>query len=208
MWLLQHYFQHYVTDPFVVLEDSNGPITERKFTLQLHENEHRVIKGFGTIDVVLRNEVTGVVLPADHKTTSQLGPTFYQRLHPNFQYTFYTLAAREVLGLDVDSFLVNAIQVKAIPKTSRGTAPDFARQVTTRTQEDFEELRSAVCYFVDLFLWNQSHDCWPQTAPGPCSDYGGCQYLDICAAPSQLRENVIKAKYSSPKVVEVTDDHP
>lgn len=195
-WILRHYFEQHITDPWVVVEDANGPIVERRFTMPIHQEPGLTIEGFGTIDIVLRNEQTGLILPCDHKTTSQLGPQFYQRLHPNFQYTFYTWATREVLGFDTNSFLVNALQVKEIPKTARGTPPQFARQVTTRTEEDFAELKRAILHSVSTHLYLlRSRDGFPMNSPGPCSNYGGCQYLDICAAPAQLRENIIKARY-------------
>lgn len=196
VWILRHYFEQYLTDPFVILSDANGPLVEKKVSMRLHEDEKVILDIFGQIDFVLKNEITGVILPGDHKTTSQLGPQFYQRLNPNFQYTFYLWMAREVLGLETDSFLVNALQVKEMPKTSRGSGPQFARQVTTRTQDDFDELKLAIIDSVFMFLRNQERGSWPMSSPGPCSNYGGCQFHDICAAPTQLRENIIRAKYA------------
>lgn len=196
VWILSHYFRTYVTDPFVVMTDADGPITERKFSMPVHEDDETVIEGFGQIDVVLRNEQTGVILPADHKTTSQFGAQFYQRLKPNHQYTFYSWAANQVLGLNTDAFLVNALQVKDVPKTVRGSAPQFARQVTTRDEGDYDELKQALVYNVREFLKHRQAGHFPQTAPSPCSNYGGCQYLDTCAAPAQLRENIIRAKFT------------
>lgn len=197
VWILQHYFQAYLTDPYTVLIDEKGPMVERSFTMRIHEDDKLVIETFGQIDLIVRNEVTGTVLPADHKTTSQLGQSFYQRLKPNHQYTFYTWAARDVFGLDTTSFLVNALQVKEKPKTSRGTPPDFARQITSRTPEDFEDLRHTLCLFVNQFLRLREEGYFPQSAPGPCSDYGGCSFLELCSAPSSLHPTIIKSRYLS-----------
>lgn len=200
VWILQHYFERYLGDPFVIMSDAAGPIVERRFTMPLGEfafgSEIISIDIFGQIDCVLRNEQSGAILPTDHKTTSQLGPQFYQRLHPNFQYTCYSLAAREVLGLDTNSFLVNALQVKDIPKTSRGSGPQFARQATDRTEEDYVEFKRAIVDSVIRYLTLQHNGHFPMSAPGSCSNYGGCQYLDVCAAPASLRDTVISAKYS------------
>lgn len=195
VWILKHYFQKYVADPFVIYSDAEGPIVERSFSMPIYEDDNLVIQGFGTIDFVLRNEETGDILPGDHKTTSQLGTPFYQRLNPNFQYTFYSWAAREVLGLQTENFLVNAIQVKEVPKTARGSAPQFARQVTTRRESDIEELKYALIAAVGVHMAERKNNFFPMSAPGPCSNYGGCQYLDICASPKELRETVIKARF-------------
>lgn len=201
VWILQHYFLTYINDPFVVLCDKDGPIVERKFSIPIYREPGLEIIGFGTIDVILENEQTGTILAADHKTTSQLGTQFYQRLNPNHQYTFYTMAAREIFGLETNSFLVNALQVKPKPKTARGTIPDFARQVTTRNEGDFRELRLALVSAVKSFLRYHEVGFFPMTAPSPCSNYGGCQYLELCSAPESLRENVIKARFSSPELM-------
>lgn len=190
VWLLRHYFTHYVGDPFIVLSDAAGPLVERRFTLPLDCG----IELFGTIDCVLQNEQTGQVLICDHKTTSQLWG-FYNRCKPNHQYTTYVLGAQRCLGLTTEDFLVNAIETKAIPKTARGAGPQFARQVTTRTREDIDEFLSALTHSVREYLSLRERGDWPMSAPGPCSNYGGCQFLDICGAPQELRESVIKAKY-------------
>ncbi len=195
IWMLEHYFRQYIDDPFTVMELNGEPLVEYKFTLPIYESADLYIETFGQIDVVLKNEVTGVILPGDHKTTSILGQQFYQRLNPNHQYTFYTWACNDVLKLETESFLVNALQVKEPPKTSRGSPPQFARQVTTRTREDFEDLRLTIIDSVKTFLEKKKNNFFPMSTPGPCANYGGCQYIDVCGAPKSLRENIISAKY-------------
>jgi hypothetical protein len=194
VWILRHYFDKYLTDEYVVACDEAGPIVERTFTMRIWEDDKAIVDTFGTIDAVMRNEVNGLVLPADHKTTSHLGD-FYDKANPNFQYTLYLWAAQKILGFETDSFLINALQVKAMPKTSRGTPPDFARQVTTRTQADFDELLYAILGAIGSFMQFEQVGRFPMSAPGPCSNFGGCQYREICGAPAQLRENIISARY-------------
>lgn len=195
IWMLQHYFQVYINDPFVVVSNEQGPIVEYKFNMPVYSSSTLVIEAFGQIDVVLKNEATGIILGCDHKTTSILGTQFYDRLNPNFQYDFYTWAINDALKLSTESFMVNALQVKEPPKTSRGSPPQFARQVTTRTRDSFEELRRTIIRIVRIYLQNLDEGFFPKTAPGPCSNYGGCQFLQICSSPEQLKEAVIAAKY-------------
>lgn len=192
VWMLQHYFQKYLLDEYVIMRDSYGPVVERKFSLRLTPE----IELFGTIDFVMRNEATGHILPGDHKTASSLYD-FYDKISPNFQYTGYVWAAREVLGYDTDMFLVNALQVKQPPKTARGSEPDFARQITQRTQEDFDELKYAIIDCVSSFLRAKERGHFPMSASGACTAYyGSCKFRDICAAPAQLRESIISAKFT------------
>lgn len=203
VWLLGHYLEKNLEDPYVVFCGADGkPIVEHKFTMPLgsyvREDGRTVhIDAFGQIDVVLRHTVNGDILPADHKTTSQLGAPFYQRIDPNFQYTMYLWAAREVLGLQTNSFLVNALQVKEKPKTARGSAPQFARQITHRDEGHFAELRTAIFDSVEAHVSRLlTGRPYPMNTPGPCSNYGGCQFHDVCAAPTQLRETILKTKFN------------
>lgn len=195
VWMLRHYFETYLDDAYVIAHDAKGPIVERKFTHRIHEDSDMIVDLFGTIDAVMMNEASGLILPADHKTSSRLYD-FYQMINPNHQYTGYLWAAREVLGLKTDSFLVNALEVKPPPKTARGSKPNFARQVTTRTEDDFAELRDAVMLAIMTYVTNEQANTWPMSSPGPCSKYGGCQYLEVCSAPKSLRESVIRSRYS------------
>lgn len=196
VWMLTHYFLKYLTDEYVIMRDAHGPVVERKVTLPVYASASLKIELFGTIDFVMRSEVTGQILPGDHKTASSLYD-FYDKISPNFQYTGYLLACREVLGYDTDLFLVNALQVKQPPKTARGSEPDFARQVTQRTKEDYDELKFAILDAVRRFLQYRKDGHYPQSATGACTArYGSCDYREVCAAPSSLRENIISAKFA------------
>lgn len=199
IWLLSNYFQVHINDQYEVYCDEQGPMTERLVETIIHEDQNLVIKLFGTIDVVLKDSMTLQVLPGDHKTASQLGNDFYNRLKPNHQYTGYITLCREALGMDVNFFLVNALQVKEKPKTSRGTGPNFARQITTRDDQDMAEFKQTLVWAVKTYLSWRETSFWPMGQVGECSSYGGCQYLDICAAPNELRENIIKARYMEGK---------
>jgi len=197
VWLLRNYFESYINDPFEVLCDQNGPITERSFSMPLYEDEELEIEYFGQIDVVLKNAQTHVILPTDHKTSSIVGSDFYNRLKPNHQYTGYLLAAQRILGLDTDSFLVNCLQVKPKPLTARGGPPQFPRQVTKRDAGDIQEfIDSVVCAVRNYLTW-RAEDKWPLGDVNACTMYGGCSFLDVDAAPIGLRENIIDSKFIS-----------
>lgn len=195
VWLLQHYFSTYINDQYVVAVDEKGPIVERTGEFILHDSDDLQIILFGTIDVVLKNLADGRLLPADHKTTSVLGSDFFNRLKPNHQYTGYILIAQHVLGMDVNEFLVNGIQVKEKPKTARGSSPNFSRQITTRSETDYIEFKQTVVWSVRALLQCQAENQFPLGHVDACTHYGGCQFLEVCSAPSQLRENILSAKF-------------
>lgn len=202
-WTLEHYFRTYINDPYVILRDSEGkPYVEKILECEVYSEEKLRIILFGTVDCILRNEENGTVLVTDHKTSSVVGEQFYARLKPNHQYTGYLLLAQRVLKLETHGFLVNCIQVKPRPVTSRGQPPHFPRQVTTRSEEDITEFISTLTYYVKQFLHLRSlgehEENFPLSQVGACSSYNGCQFLKVCGAPHSLRENILEAEYNKP----------
>lgn len=195
IWLLGHYFQAYLHDTYVIHTDEAGPVTERFVSAPFLETNKLRITLFGTIDFVLRNEATGEILPGDHKTSSQMGMDFLNRVKPNHQYTGYAWLARRALGIESENFLVNGIGVKARPLTNRGGPPTFTRQVTRRSDADFAEFADVLLYAVENFLRWQESGVWPLGHVDACANFGGCQFLEVCSAPNQLRDNILSAKF-------------
>lgn len=198
VWILHQYFKAYINDPYSCYVDELGPFVERKFSHRIHEDDQLIIELFGTIDFVFAVK-DGTLIPGDHKTTSALnfqGESYFDREKPNHQYTAYLLAAREVFGLDVSDFMVNVIEVKAKPKTARGSAPNFPRQITRRDEDDFAELKEVIMKTVRDYLYAKEHNEWPLGPVNSCNMYGSCTYKQVCAAPKSLRHNILSAKFT------------
>lgn len=194
-WVLGNYFKTYLHDAYTIHSDSNGPIVERSFHIPYYEDSKLKIELFGQIDFALRNELTNEILPGDHKTSSRMGSEFLNRIKPNHQYTGYLIGAHHTLGVSGEHFLVNGIQVKARPLTARGGPPTFTRQITRRTQEDFQEFKEALVEAVRNYLRWEKEGTWPLGVVDACANYGGCQYLDVCSQPNELRQNILEAKF-------------
>lgn len=195
VWVLSNYFKTYLHDTYVIHTDENGPLVERTFSVPFYDDSALSIELFGTIDFVLRNEVTGEILCGDHKTSSQMGNDFLNRIKPNHQYTGYLYGAHKALGITSENFMVNGIQVKAKPMTSRGGPPTFTRQITRRTEQDFEEFKQSVLWAVRSYLSWEYTGTWPIGNVDACSQWGGCSYLDVCSSPNELRQNMMEAKF-------------
>lgn len=198
VWTLWNYFRAFIDDPYVAHVDDSGPFVERSFSFTLYEDAELTIEYFGTIDIVLKNLMTGELLPGDHKTTSQLffgGDSYFDREKPNNQYTGYLLGARTAYGIESNNFLVNVIEVKARPKTERGQPAKFPRQITSRDENDFQEFRELVIEMVRTHLAHLDSNIWPLGTVTACNKYGGCQFKQVCAAPKNLRENILTAKF-------------
>lgn len=196
VWVLGHYFRTYINDVYEIYRDDEGPVTERTFEVVLFEKPDLKVIVFGTIDFILRNMVTGSILPGDHKTASQMGNDFLSRIKPNHQYTGYLFGANKVMGLETEDFLVNGIQVKSRPLTARGGPPTFTRQITKRTEADFEEFKDVIEWAVRSYLKWDEMNVWPLGNVDSCSMFGGCGYLDVCSAPNSLRQNILESKYA------------
>lgn len=189
--ILKAYFKHYENDGLHVMKDANGELLiERSLNFPMLSLDNCDVHYFGTVDAILEHQESKMVYIADHKTTSALGEEFYNRIKPNHQYTGYVMAAQKVLGINTNKFMVNGIQVAK-------TKSEFARQVTERNEEDFKELELAVKNAVATYLVSYEDHQWPMHAPNPCSNYGGCQYLNVCNSPESIRENIIKSKWET-----------
>lgn len=188
--ILKAYFKHYIDDGLEVVLDAEGkPLIEREVEFKLYEDDSLIINYHGTIDMVVKNKISGHTMVADHKTTSTLGSQFYNRIKPNHQYTGYVMAAQRCLGIDTNMFLVNGIQVAK-------TKAEFARQTTQRNQEDFNEMTQAVLHSIHTLLGCIESNNFPMSAPNSCTNYGSCTYLDICSSPASLRDTIISSKFS------------
>ena len=187
--ILANYFKTYQNDNLTILRDANGPMVERMGSFTMYETESLTIEYFGTVDAIFRNEATGIITVADHKTTSTLGTQFYSRLKPNHQYTGYIEIAKRCFGLDTSLFMVNGIQVAK-------TKHDLVRQITKRDEQDFIELQSAVIDAVDRYLTYMRRGNWPQTAPNPCTMYGNCAYLKVCSTPLNVQQTILENNWT------------
>lgn len=201
IWVLSHYFKTYLHDRYVIHSDAAGPIVERSFCIPYYEDKFLRIDLFGQIDFALKDEITGEVLVGDHKTASQMGSNFLNRIKPNHQYTGYLIGAHQTLGVSSEHFLVNGIQVKARPLTARGGPPTFTRQITRRTPQDFVEFKDALLEAVRNYLRWESSGIWPIGVVDACANYGGCQFLDVCGQPNELRKNILEAKFNKEKQI-------
>lgn len=188
--ILDAYFDHYADDPFTVLCDSIGPVSERRLELVLAEESDSRVVFFGSMDCALKNERTGHIVLVDHKTTSSLGLDFISRINPSAQFRGYMAAFRAAYPqFDTRTFMVNGIQVAK-------TKQSFLRQFVEIDDGAIAEWREAMLDSAyDFWARSQAGGPYPLVASDACSSWGSCQYRSICEVPSTLREGIIKAQY-------------
>lgn len=200
-YILYNYFKTYANDPYIIYRDKDGPFTERGFTFRLYEDPTLIVDYFGTIDAVKQHRITKEIMCVDYKTTSMISGygdsgSFLEKDKPNSQYTGYLLGLREAFGINTSDFCVEIIEVKAKPKTARGSPPQFPRQITTRDENDFAEFRESVMKYVRDYLYMTSTGVWPIGPVSSCNLWGACPYKQVCASPKEIRETILTNKFS------------
>lgn len=198
-WILHNYFKKFKDDPYVCYVDKSGPFVERRIEFVLYEDNSLIIEYFGTVDMIARHTVSNQLMVFDHKTTSMIAGygdsgSYFEKDRPNSQYCGYILAAKKA-GINVDSLAVNIIEVKARPKTARGSPPSFPRQITSRDESDFEEFRDVVVDSVRRYLAATESGLWTIGPTGACNAFSGCTYKQVCGSPASLRNNILTAKF-------------
>jgi len=187
--ILSKYFEVYANDPWVTYHDSQGPFVERSFELPFSLAPYNGLPFdvwlHGQIDAIMQNTETGEIVVVDHKTTSTVSDLM-NRVNPNTQFSIYAWAANE-LGIPASRVMVNAIQVAK-------TKCDLMRVFTTRGEAEFGEMMDTVAGAAKFFWEATTSKRFPMNTSS-CSNYGGCQYLEICSTPVSQRENLIKSIY-------------
>jgi hypothetical protein len=116
-------------------------------------------------------DFAGQIYILEHKTTSQLGPRFFDQFKPNNQVTGYVWMAQQLSGR-CDGAIVNAIGVFKVGATR------FERHITTRNQWEINDwlndLWVEACTLQRYTLTGQ----WPKRSKS-CTLYGACEFLSV-----------------------------
>lgn len=112
------------------------------------------------------------VFVLEHKSTSMMGPGFFNQFKPNNQVSGYIWAGQQMSGLPVGGALINAIGVYAKGVTR------FERSITTRTHDEVTEWLANVQTVCSEINRAKVTGKWEMRTPS-CVLYGRCDYLDV-----------------------------
>lgn len=189
------YVDVFKDDQFEIVMHAGRPMIEWSFEYILQGN----IRYFGTIDLVVRDKVTGKIYVFDHKTASALGIQFNNSWNPNHQMTGYIWALNQA-GLECSDALIQGIQVMK-------TKWEVCRVPTHRTEENFQDWKSTVVDLVERYASYQEHGFFPHAGNHACSAFSGCQFLDLCKSSREVRKDLIeRRKYEIATAKEMADD--
>lgn len=170
------YVKIYPVENFRILE------VEVPFLLPLGlcTDDGEAIEYGGIFDMLV--EFGGNVYVMEHKTTSQMGPLYFNQYKPNNQVTGYVWGAAALSGHRVAGAIINAI---CVTKTS---APRFQRQITTRTPEEIARWRVDVQSECNNIKRHERDGHFPYRTTS-CMQYGMCAYhsVHVLSNPAEQR---------------------
>ena len=114
----------------------------------------------------------GQLFVVDHKSTSVLGPSYFNQFNPNNQMTGYIWAASQLSGAKVTGAIINAIGVMKTGKTK------FAREITSRSPEAIATWKRNVYVEACNIKEHERLGFFPQRTQA-CTMYGLCEYHSV-----------------------------
>lgn len=188
-WILNNYDNKY--------RDQNIELIENEKTFEIDVPGQLAFpnnKFIGRIDKIIK--WNGCLWIMDHKTTSQLGATYFYMAEPNLQFLGYAWAARK-LGYEIKGVLVDAILVAKglLPGTSKNNnLTPLARYDIYYKQEQFIEWEETVFSIIRDIHDAEEHNEWYPNF-NSCTDFGECPYRRICKEDKEIRPRIIEADF-------------
>lgn len=145
----------------------------------------------GHLDRVV--EFAGHPFVMDRKTTSAVGPKYFDQWAPHNQMSLYTIAGQIVLGAPVRGVIIDAAEVKEETRNHPAYS-EFFRGFTYRTKEQNEE------WLEDLRGWTTemetaaTNNYWRMNDLS-CDKYGGCKFREVCSKSPSVRESFLKSQF-------------
>ncbi len=158
--ILTEYTKRYPSEPYLIKQ------SEVEFHLDMEEGRTYA----GRIDQIVK--WNGQMYVKDHKTTSQLGMSFFRSFRPSVQMDGYCYACRELCG-SCSGAIINAISVAANPKER------FGRDISSRTSSELDMFKlqfAKWCTSIEVSVLKKDFLC----NYGSCNRWGQCVYWELC----------------------------
>jgi len=124
-------------------------------------------------------EIHGLLYVEDHKTTSQLGPFYFEEFKLSPQMMGYVRVAELLTGRKVHGVRINAIC------TLKGSAK-FQREIIPISRDRLDDWEDQIKLTYDAI--QRAHDSNTWVKRYACTRrYGKCSYFDVCSLPSDLQ---------------------
>lgn len=154
--------------------------TEVSDNLPITEQDSIVVK----LDAVLQNVDTGRITIMEHKTGSAAGQWWARQWHLSLQVGAYIAACNHFYEVEDTPCIVDGTFFLKTKRT-------FQRELVMRSQESLLNWANTVLSLInrierdfEILADEDGESCRTQKSfpqnPGACSNYGGCQFHDLC----------------------------
>ena len=156
-----------------------APCLEKRFEVPFGNAGHRLS---GRIDKIV--ELDNRLYLCDTKTTkTSLTDLYFRNFQPSNQIYAYIWAARNVLGLDIAGFIVDAVQTGT-------TFCRFNRGIFNVAQPSINEWYHDTQYAIGLADAYSMNEYYPANFTS-CGNYGGCKFREMCAESPDHRQIIL-----------------
>ncbi len=203
--LIHRYGHQYPFESFEVARFPDGkPCVEIPFALPLGSleiNEDMWVRDvatgeislryIGTLNVVWTGKIdlvyryNGGLYIMDHKTTSMMGPSFFQDFELAHQMHGYSWAVETILGQPVAGYVINALATRKPTKT--GKSMEFERKAYQLSRSHLQEWQSDALHIVSDFIEMVRRGYLPKHTKWCCGKYGTCQFHKVCTLSPEQR---------------------
>lgn len=195
--LLRKYFDKHPLhrEPFTLLLPP-----EQRFEIQIGEYKY-----IGRLDLII--EWSGLNLVMDHKTSSRMGPYFFDQFRPDLQMTGYCFAASQLLDQTIHGSAINVLYMTK-------TKMEFHREIISREPFEYREFISLVTTLANEIttLRSRPREEYSLWLPNwtSCGRWGSCEFKDLCLAedPEPLTEYLFDVRPWHPFDDTSQESHP
>ena len=144
-----------------------------------------LIYWIGKIDVAQRDH-EGRLMMVDHKTSSRLGSTFWDKFQISSQMLGYCWAARHFFNEEPKGVIINVVALRKPTRT--GTSVEFHRQPYYYTTEQIDDWKEETLTAIADFVSSAIRGIFPPAKCNCIRVYGKCPYFEVCVLPKAQRK--------------------
>lgn len=183
---------HYIEIPFALYL---GQVNSFE-NYDINKPTKRDLVYVGIIDAVI--EMHNKIYVNDLKTTAwTVSEQWLEGFRMDQGLLGYTVAARELLGVDTERALVHAMWVQKEPKSGKGKPLDeyFHTKDILWGQARMEEWHRNTILTAERIERSRTTGEWQMDWGQNCGAYGGCPYRPLCSAEPGFRKQLVGMDY-------------
>lgn len=143
----------------------------------------------GRIDRIAINPESRECYVWDFKTTSMMGPRFFDEFTNSQQMLGYMWATQTLLQIPLAGFVIDALCGRKPTKT--GVPYEFVTQRFFVDPDQVVEWRLNLDYLLDDIERDLNRGYFPRETKWCVGKYGRCQYFDVCSIPAAGRDALL-----------------